>query len=153
MLHEIDGDVDVNVEVSEEDGVVTIVKTIGDTKEVEEIKVNTDAKTKYVYVTKNEGSSNEKSIEIANDAEGDMFEATVYPNPNNGNFTIDLELLSDAPAFVKVNDASGKEVYSEKVQGEQKHSLNVKLKKPAAGMYVVTIEQQGKKMKLKTVIE
>ena len=153
VVHGVDGDIDVNVEVDEEDGVIVITKTIGDSKEVEEIKVNTDAHAKYVFVTKNEGTSNEKSIEISKDADGDMFEANVYPNPNNGNFTIDLELLSDEPAYVKVTDSSGKEVYSEKVQGKQKHSLNVKLKKPAAGMYVVSIEQQGKKMKMKTVIE
>jgi len=140
------GEIDVTVE--EKDGVMIITKTVGDTKTVEEIIIDEDNKGKHVYVISSTTGEKHESH-----AKSDNLNMNVYPNPNNGNFTIDLELKTDETASVKVLDANGKEVYSRSVQGIEKHELKVKLKKPSAGVYVVIVEQGSTKMKLKTIIE
>ncbi len=146
-LHEIMEMENVNVTVVEEDGVMIITKTIGDTKTVEEIKIDGDNKRKQVYVI----SSTEGKHE--GHATSDNLTMNVYPNPSDGNFTIELELKKDDVATVKVLDLNGKEVYNRSVKGAEKHELNVKLKKPSPGAYVVIVEQGNTKMKLKTIIK
>jgi len=140
------GEIDVTVE--EKDGVMIITKTVGDTKTVEEIIIDEDNKGKHVYVINS--TTGEKHESHAN---SDDLNMNVYPTPNNGNFTIDLELKTDETASVKVVDSNGKEVYSRSVQGVEKHELKVKLKKPSPGAYVIIVEQGNTKMKLKTIIE
>ena len=43
-----------------------------------------------------------------------------YPNPSNGNFTLDLDLTDKEEAIISITDISGKEVYTEKVRGNGK---------------------------------
>ncbi len=137
-IEELNDDMDIfdeiDVEVEEKDGVVVITKTRGGTKEVEEIKMNGDNKNKKIVVMSTSKASS-KSV-----GSTDAFDVDVYPNPNDGNFTIELKLKNDTEAKVKVIDAAGKEVYKKSVKGAEDHKLEVKLKKPSAGVYVVIVE-------------
>lgn len=144
-IHQEMGEMDVTVE--EKDGVMIITKTIGDTKTVEEIKIDGDNKGKRVYVI-----STTDEIKGGH-AHADNLNMNVYPNPSDGNFTIELDLKTDETANVSVLDSNGKEVYKRSVKGVEKHELKVKLKKPSSGVYVVTVEQGDTVMKLKTIIE
>lgn len=149
-VHAISGDMDITVE--EVDGVMTITKTVGDTKEVEEIIIDGD-NNKKVVVVKSMSGDGHKEIESVKMGSMDNLNMNVYPNPNNGNFTIELDLKSDEEANVKVLDSSGKEVYSRTVKGVEKHKLDVKLKKPSAGLYVIIVEQGNSTLKMKTIVE
>ena len=138
--------------VEEKDGVMIITKTIGDTKEVQEIIIDEDNKDKKVVVVKSSsGSGHAKSGDLVGSM--DNLNMNVYPNPNKGEFTIELDLKSEEEAMVKVTDSAGKEVYRRAVKGIEKHKLDVKLKKPSAGLYVITVEQGNSKMKMKTIVE
>ena len=138
----------IEVEVVEEDGVMIITKTIGDTEIVKEIIIEDEGKGNKVVVMKSS-----KGISDRSTGSTGSFDVNVYPNPSDGNFFIDLELKKDKEASVKVVDASGKEVYKKNVQGSSEHKLEVKLKKPSAGVYVIIVEQGKEMIKLKTIVE
>jgi hypothetical protein len=143
---------DMNVNVEEKDGVILITTTKGNNIEVQEISIDKNNKnSKIVVMTVSE----EKETRDGSDLIGttDNFDVSVYPNPNKGNFTIDLQLKNDQKTMVKVLDSSGKEVYNKTVSGTKQQKLDVKLKKPSAGMYVVIIEQGDEIIKLKTIID
>lgn len=149
-LHEIMDNININVE--EVDGKIIITKRIGNTETIEEIDIDAYNKHMQVYViTKSSGDKDDS--EVRKHALADDLELTVYPTPNDGNFTIELALETDEAATISVIDSSGKEVYQRTVKGINTHKLDIQLKKPSAGMYVVTVEQGNKTVKIKTIIE
>jgi hypothetical protein len=141
------------VEVEEVDGVMTITKTTGDSKTVKEIKMDEGNNQKQVYVIKTSGDKDEAIHEMKVKGASDDLEVSVKPGGNKSAFTINLNLRTDETANVKVMDSTGKEVYSRAVQGIEKHSLDVKVKKPTSGSYVIEVVQGNKKVKLKTDLE
>lgn len=62
-----------------------------------------------------------------------LSEVTIYPNPNNGTFT--LQVNSSAAADVMIYDAQGKLVYTQKVQPHVATPMNIE----SSGMYMVTV--------------
>ena len=62
-----------------------------------------------------------------------LSEVTIYPNPNNGTFI--LQLNSSAAADVMIYDAQGKLVYTQKVQPHVATPMNIE----SSGMYMVTV--------------
>lgn len=140
---------DIDVKVEEVDGNIIITRTEGGNTTVEEINIGEDNNRKKIIVKSSVNSKKDASA-IASSS---SFDVNVYPNPNNGSFTIELNLNNEEPATVKVVDASGKVVFKKNVKGKENHSLKVDLKKPSAGVYVVVIEQQNEIVKLKTIIE
>jgi len=143
-------DDEINVEVEEKDGVMIITKTIGDSKTVEEIVIDEDNKQQRVYVIKSDSDDSEKLIEYKGRAIKDDIEVNVLAKKGNAGLSIELILKTDEMANVKVTDPSGKEVYTRSVQGISTHNLDVKLKKPASGTYVIEVVQGSKTVKLKT---
>jgi len=141
------------VEVEEVDGVMIITKTVGDTKTVKEIKMDEGNNQKQVYVIKTSGDKDEMIHEMKVKGASDDLKVSVEPGVDKGSFTINLDLKTDETANVKVMDSSGKEVYSRAVQGIEKHQLDVKIKKPRSGSYVIEVVQGNKKVKLKTDLE
>ncbi len=75
-----------------------------------------------------------------------------YPNPSDGNFTLEMELDSKEPARVVITDINGKEVYNEKITGNGKvtKTLNLDGKK---GTFIVNIKQGNKNISKKIIIE
>ena len=73
-----------------------------------------------------------------------------YPNPSDGNFTLDLELNGKEDAQVKITDMNGKEIYNEKLSGNGKVSKAIDLS-GKKGTFIVTIKQ-GKKITSKKII-
>lgn len=66
----------------------------------------------------------------------------VYPNPNDGNFTVAFELDESAEANVRVFDAQGKllemRAFGQLPSGRQVHPLS--LRNPGEGLYVVELQ-------------
>lgn len=81
---------------------------------------------------------NEEQREMMSN-EGDMI---VFPNPNEGVFTIQFEQSDKVKTKIEIVDAQGKVVFSDKLgkfSGEYRKEIN--LKEHGAGMYIVTIQQ------------
>ena len=69
-----------------------------------------------------------------------QIELDVYPNPSNGEFTIDVESTADIKSKIRITDIIGREVYR-KVQKEASgnFSLNINLKKHPKGVYLLQL--------------
>ena len=153
-IHENMGNVNVNVE--EENGVITIEKTMNGKTTVKTIRFDEDGGSgKNVYIIKTSGDGDEEVEIIEKSLSGhtNNMNINVYPNPNGGSFTIEMDLESDKEATVTVVDSKGSEVYKKVVKGAQEHKLNVNVKNAESGMYIVTVKQGNEIMKLKTMIE
>ncbi len=73
----------------------------------------------------------------------------IYPNPNNGTFTIELPYLEDN-AIITVTDVAGKTIYNRVVRDGDDNKQTLQLTGAAAGMYFVevTIGDQNYRNKL-----
>uniref|UniRef100_UPI003A8E5894 T9SS type A sorting domain-containing protein n=1 Tax=Brumimicrobium sp. TaxID=2029867 RepID=UPI003A8E5894 len=72
---------------------------------------------------------------------------SIYPNPTNGDFSIDLgETIQSLTIYI--TDITGKEVYSNGYKSTQKVNLNLN---DAPGVYFVTIEADGVQSKYKLI--
>jgi len=74
-----------------------------------------------------------------NNLNENIVQFVVYPNPNNGDFTISLTGLNKTPS-VEIYNTIGKLVYSD-VLTKEKNSFNTNL---AAGIYFINIIDNGK---------
>jgi hypothetical protein len=78
----------------------------------------------------------------------------IYPNPNDGLFTFNLDMPGTADFVLTVTDILGKNIYSksqERITGM--YSENIDLKGVDAGIYFATIQIEGKTYVKKVVIE
>ena len=75
-----------------------------------------------------------------------------YPNPSDGNFTLDLDLNGSDAASVRIVDMNGKEVYTEKITGNGKVSKGINLD-GKKGTFIVTIKQGKRTSSKKIIIE
>ena len=73
------------------------------------------------------------------------LQASIYPNPSNGNFT----LSSEQEGNVVITDVSGKVIYSgQVVKGNNNISVNA-----TAGVYFMLYEAKGKRQSMKLMIK
>jgi hypothetical protein len=83
-----------------------------------------------------------------------MSRMNIYPNPNDGLFTFNLDMPGTADFVLTVTDILGKTIYSksqERITGM--YSENINLKGVDAGIYFATIQIEGKTYVKKVVIE
>jgi Leucine-rich repeat (LRR) protein len=80
----------------------------------------------------------------------DELSADVYPNPNNGEFTIDLRAVNEGDIIVKVYSLTGRILYQRTTQNAADlHSI--KLDECSPGMYYLSV-QNGAELMHKTII-
>lgn len=76
-------------------------------------------------------------VDVCTDAlspvSGLISQVSIFPNPNNGTFT--LQLNSSSAADVLIYDAQGKLVYTQKVQPNVATPMNIE----SSGMYMITV--------------
>ena len=79
---------------------------------------------------------------------------SVYPNPNNGAFTIDLDANAGGNAAFVLTDVAGKRIYSQKLQVEAgRNEIPVALDNISSGVYILRY-QQGKTVRaVKLIVE
>ena len=82
--------------------------------------------------------------------EEELQEFSIYPNPNNGQFTVQLE-IEDTPLTLKVYDALGKEVYSRDLKDEE-DLLNMDLQGITPGIYSVVLEGSSQVITRKLIV-
>jgi len=120
----------------------------GDTNQAFVASVNGDY---AVVVTSNGCSDTSACITVANVGLSENYfghELLLYPNPNNGKFSIDLG-GQHSNVIVSISDLAGRLIQSHQYQGEL---LNLKLEEPD-GVYVLTVESENKKKVFRVVKE
>ncbi len=171
-------DFDFNIE-TQEDGKAVIIKkqggktiVINNNEEDETVTRSEDGTTKTTSKTiiiKDDKSNTKKKMTVTTsvvvidmDEEGNATksdrkkvkeesEFNFYPNPSDGNFTLELDLDGKEDAIVSITDIAGKEVFSEKINDKGKTTKNISLGNNKKGTFVVTIKQ-GKKTTSKKII-
>lgn len=79
--------------------------------------------------------------------------ASIYPNPNNGAFTLEVNTLKNQNVNMKVVNASNVSVYEEsnvQINGQLVKKLNLNL---SSGVYFVVLESNGNKVSQKFLVK
>ena len=87
------------------------------------------------------------SVGVLENTFGDEF--AVYPNPTNGNFSINLGDIYES-LIVSITDISGKLIDSKTIT--QSQILNLNIKEPA-GLYMVSVQAGDKKANIRLIKE
>jgi len=80
----------------------------------------------------------------------ESMKALIYPNPNNGSFTISMEDYNGDNYNMQVTDVSGKLVYSEELNSSQS---NINLNELNKGMYFVSVSDGTNQVVKRIVIQ
>ncbi len=107
-----------------------------------------------VLVTENVDETMETS-NAARMIQGEMNDPiSVYPNPNNGTFTITFNQEEKLKTAIEITDSQGKIVFKEKLgnfSGTYKKELD--LKKNGTGVYLINVQQGDELSTLKVIVE
>ena len=108
-----------------------------------------------VIVTKDiDPSEISKRSDVKVDHVVESKEVSIYPNPSDGVFTIQLNQTEKVKTLIKISDAQGKLVFKDnlgKFSGEYREEVD--LKKYGAGTYIINIEQGDKVITEKVVVK
>ncbi|WP_339839771.1 T9SS type A sorting domain-containing protein, partial [uncultured Flavobacterium sp.] len=77
----------------------------------------------------------------------------IYPNPNNGNFTIQFSSETSNDVNVTVHDLRGRQVYTKSFQNNGLFNQELKLNNASSGIYLVTVQDGNRKEVKKIVVE
>jgi len=77
----------------------------------------------------------------------------IYPNPNNGNFTVQFDSNSGNDIKVAVHDIRGRQIFDKSYANNGLFSENLSLSNVQAGIYLVTVQDGERKEVKKIVIE
>ena len=89
---------------------------------------------------------------VLENAAFDTNDFVLYPNPNNGSFSLQLTAVSDKVA-VNVYDMRGRLILNKQVQANGLVNEAIELTNAQAGIYLVTIEDGARKVTKKIVVE
>lgn len=89
--------------------------------------------------TLNSWSLNICTVQTAGVVENNLKNFTLYPNPNNGNFTVQFESTTTNEIKINVHDISGRLVYNKSFQNNGMFLENLQLTETQAGVYFVTV--------------
>jgi hypothetical protein len=137
------------------------LKTSGDTIHIDSLTANGGKRIIIVYngklVSSGTGALAETAGSKAADINPNAFAGTamqIYPNPTAGIFTIQLAAPGKGNAVLTISNTAGKEVYKEKLRnfsGTYQKELN--LEHLPKGMYVARLQQGGKSVQQKLIIQ
>lgn len=99
----------------------------------------------------NIGSLEEKEIEINFFKKGYEINAAIFPNPNNGNFKVQLNgaVNENTSSSIKIIDCIGNTLYQDKFQGAQS---DINTKNLHSGVYFILISSSNFKSFLKFIV-
>lgn len=156
-LQELEMDEDVEVIIIDgEAGNVSIDKIIDEngTTKVVKLKVLVDEANEAEKQILRSIDSKAGTMELPRREELKVEQFDFYPNPNNGKFTIDFDLIDRGSMIVRIVDLAGQEVYRD-VQPDftGKYRNTIDITDSASGTYLIQVQQNGKEMTKKVVIQ
>ena len=78
---------------------------------------------------------------------------SIYPNPNNGNFTVNFTSQSSNTIEIMVHDIRGREVYMKSFNNSSLFNQTIQLANVETGIYLVTVKDGERKEVKKIIIE
>ncbi|WP_294819924.1 reprolysin-like metallopeptidase [uncultured Flavobacterium sp.] len=104
------------------------------------------------------GTVNSWSLEICSQSitavdELSLKNFTLYPNPNNGSFTVGFTSDTANAIRIGVHDMRGRAVYNADFENTGLFSGNINLSNVQSGVYLVTVEDGAKKAVRKVIIK
>ena len=107
----------------------------------------------------NNGTLNSFSVEICSTTAtltSESFGLTdfsLYPNPNNGNFTVQFSSETSNDVDITIHDLRGRQVYNKSFQNNGLFNQELKLNNASSGIYLVTVQDGNRKEVKKIVVE
>ncbi|MCB0481241.1 MAG: T9SS type A sorting domain-containing protein [Flavobacteriales bacterium] len=83
----------------------------------------------------------------------DKYSVSVYPNPSNGSFSLNMKNVDAGNYSLEIKNVVGQSVYSKSVDVSGVYSENIELNNVEAGVYFLTISNNGSDNTLRLVIE
>lgn len=103
--------------------------------------------------TINSWSLNICTVQTAGTDENILKDFVIYPNPNNGNFTVQLESNSGNDIKINVHDISGRVIFEKAYQNTGTFSQNLQLNNVQAGTYLVTVQDGDNKTTKRIIVK
>ena len=106
------------------------------------------------------GSLNSWSINICtiqplsiDEQEIAISDLVIYPNPNNGNFTVQFNSNSGNEINVNVHDVRGREIFAQSYNSNGLFNESLQLNNVQSGIYLVTVQDGSRKEVKKIVVQ
>lgn len=116
--------------------------------------MSSDEKEDFTIVLVTEDYDEEASGNAKMRVHNSTEEMDVYPNPNDGTFKIRYESNENKKTTITVNDATGKQVFQEKLgKFSGKYEKELDLSEFGPGMYTITIQNGDNKEVNKVMIK
>ena len=94
----------------------------------------------------------DESMEASQEIEEDAIEVVMYPNPTDGNFTIDIDLQETGSVSVRVFSLANNTMWDTyQGSGEDFYTLSMDITNAASGLYAAVIETANRSMVLKII--
>ncbi|ESU19430.1 fpp1 protein [Flavobacterium cauense R2A-7] len=103
--------------------------------------------------TINSWSLNICTVQTAGTEESILKDFVIYPNPNNGNFTVQLESNSGNDIKINVHDISGRVIFEKSYQNTGTFIQNLQLNTVQAGTYLVTVQDGDNKSTKRIIVK
>ncbi len=99
----------------------------------------------YSYTAPNGCSNQAKDTLIVNACVGveelvDNFGLNVYPNPNSGEFTLEINSNSNIDGIISITSIDGKLVYNESISGDLQISKGINISNLSNGIYYLNVK-------------
>ena len=82
-----------------------------------------------------------------------LSDFSIYPNPNNGNFTIQFNSDSSNDINIGIHDLRGRQVFSKTYQNSGLFNQSLQLVNVQSGVYLVTVQDGARKEIKKIVVQ
>lgn len=102
--------------------------------------------------TINSWSLNICTVQTAGVADNNLKNFVIYPNPNNGNFTVQFESNSGNDIKINVYDISGRVIFEKAYQNTGTFNQNLQLSNVQAGTYLVTVQDGDTKTTKRIIV-
>lgn len=90
---------------------------------------------------------------VASNTDFTFDDFALYPNPNQGNFTIKFNSTSTEKIEIKVNDIRGRQIFSNNFSNNSFFNENIQLKNIQNGIYLININDGLNNMTRKIIIK
>jgi hypothetical protein len=93
-----------------------------------------------------------ESVAVLTTQSFELDNLTIYPNPNNGSFSVQFDATSDKTNIV-VHDIRGRVIFENEFQSSGLFNETLQLKNIQSGIYLVTVQNGAKKSVKKIIVE
>ena len=92
-------------------------------------------------------------VPVLNSESFGLTDFNLYPNPNNGNFTVQFSSETSNDVNINVHDLRGREVYTKSFQNNGLFNQELQLNNVSSGIYLVTVQDGNRKEVKKIIVE